>query len=150
MTLTGTGHPRERRFVLSTRRHPGISTALALCLLMIALAACQPAVQQPDLVGVWIDPERAHYMQFDTDGIWILAHSFEGLSASPLAFGPHHLEGTLLTFETDEESNFCRGQTATYEVELSEQEELAFTLVDDPCGERKGRFIGETWERYSP
>ena len=89
-------------------------------------------------------------MKFATDGIWILAHSLEVLSASQLAFGPHHLEGTLLTFETDEESNFCRGQTATYEVELSEQEELAFTLVDDPCGERKGRFIGETWERYSP
>ncbi len=150
MTSTRTGHAQERRFVLSTGRYLWISTAVALCLLMIPLAACQPADQQLDLVGVWIDPERAHYIQFDTDGIWIAAHSFEGLSASPLAFGPHHLEGTLLTFETDEESDFCRGQTATYEVELSDQEELTFTSVDDPCAERKLDFIGGPWERYSP
>ena len=148
--MTLTRHPRERRFVVSTWRQPGISTALALCLLVIALAACQPTVQQPDLVGVWIDRDRFTVMQFDTDGIWIIAMKFERLSTSPFSFGPYHLEGTLLTFETDEESVFCGGATGTYEVELSEQEERTFTLVDDPCGERKGDFIGEPWERYSP
>ncbi len=50
MTPTGTGHPWERRLVLLRCRQPGIGTALALCLLMIPLAACRPAVQQQDLV----------------------------------------------------------------------------------------------------
>ena len=150
MTLTGTGHPRERRFVLSTSRQPGISTAVALCLLMIALAACQPAVQQPDLVGVWVDRDRLTYMQFDTDGIWMGAELFEFLSDRQLARGTYHLGGTLLTFETDEESRFCRGETGTYEVELSEQEVLTFTLVDDPCDGRIRDLTRGPYERFSP
>ncbi|MCZ6530533.1 MAG: hypothetical protein O6949_09445 [Chloroflexi bacterium] len=149
--MTLTRHPRERRFVVSTWRQPGISTALALCLLVIALAACQPAVQQPDLVGVWIDRDRFTVMQFDTDGIWIIAMKFERLSTSPFSFGPYHLEGTLLTFETDEESVFCGGATGTYEVELSEQEELTFMLVDDSSCDPRGQDITRSpFKRYSP
>lgn len=149
MTLTSTGHPRERRFVSSKGRQPGIRTALALCLLLIALAACQPAVQQLDLVGVWTD--RTTYMQFDKEGLWIGADTFELLSVRQLAHGTYHLEGTLLTFETDEESRECRGKTATYEVELSEQEELTFTLVgEDACAGRKADLLRGPFERYSP
>ena len=147
MTSTGTGHPRERRFVLSTFRRPGISTALPLCLLMIALAACQPAVQQQDLVGVWADRDPVTYMQFDSDGIWIAAGTFY----SPLVFGTYYLEGTLLTFETDEKSWNCLGETGTYEVELSEQEVLTFTLVDDSsCPSREQDLMRSPFKRYSP
>ena len=90
-------------------------------------------------------------MQFDTDGKWIIAMKFERLSTSPFSFGPYHLEGTILTFETDEESVFCGGATGTYEVELSEQGELTFTLVDDPSCDPRGADITRTpFERYSP
>ncbi|MCZ6528737.1 MAG: hypothetical protein O6949_00210 [Chloroflexi bacterium] len=150
MTLTGTGHPQERRFVLSAWRQPGISAALALCLLMISLAACQPAVQEPDLVGVWTDRGRVTYLKFDTDGTWVVADTFELLSARPLGFGTYHLEGKLLTFETDEKSGSCRGATAAYEVEQSEQEELTFTLADDPCSGRVRDLVRGPWERFSP
>ncbi len=153
MTLTGTGHPRERRFVLPTCRQSVKSTALALCLLMIALAACQPAVPQQDLVGIWIDGDRASYMQFDTDGTWIAGPTFEVLSARQY-FGTYRLEGTLLTLETGEKSGRCRGATATYEVELSqlsEQEELTFTLVDDSsCAMRGQDLTRGPFVRYSP
>ena len=148
MTSTRSGHARERRFVLSTSRQPRISSAVALCLLMIPLAACQPAGQQLDLVGVWTNDFG--YIQFDTDGIWGLGGTFGGLSAKPLAFGPYHLEGTLLTLETDEESSFGDGETGTYEVELSEQEELTFTLVDDPSGNRGFVLTRASYARLSP
>ena len=148
MTSTRTGHAQDRRFVLSTSRHIWISTALALFLLMIALAACQPAGQQLDLVGVWTNDFG--YIQFDTDGIWGMGGTFGGLNAKPLAFGPYHLEGTLLTLETDEESNFCPGETGIYEVELSEQGELSFTLVDDPCGNLTFELTRGSYARFSP
>ena len=153
MILTGTGHPQVRRFVLSMRRPPGISIALALYLPMISLAACQPAAQQQELVGIWIDRDRASYMQFDTDGTWIAGPTFEVLSARQY-FGTYRLEGTLLTLETGEKSGRCRGATATYEVELSqlsEQEELTFTLVDDSsCPSREQDLMRSPFERYSP
>lgn len=150
MTLTRSA--RERWSVLSTCRQLGISTVLALCLLMILLAACQSALQPPDLVGVWTDRDRLTYMQFDSDGTWMIAETYERLSASSTAlnFGPYHLEGRLLTIETNEESGYCRSAAATYEVELSEQEELIFTLVDDPCAGRGQDLTRGPFERYSP
>ena len=50
------------------------------------------------------------------------------------------LEGTLFTITTPEDGRNCKGKTGTYDVELTEEGKLHFTLNKEGCYDRGYRL----------
>ena len=124
----------------------------SLIVTLVVLAACQtaPSVTVEDLSGIWQLDGSARILQLNEDGTFRLANSEYLLEDSPAEVGQFQLEGTLFTLTASEESRFCPGKTGTYEVELTEEGKLQFTLNEDECRDR-GRILSRApWSRFSP
>lgn len=99
-----------------------------------------------DIVGDWSQPPpyRA-FMRFDADGTQRVARSRADLDSAPLAAGTWELSGSRLTLRNT--VGACSApathQVGEYEVRWT-ADTLAFSLVDDVCGERNV-IDGETW-----
>jgi len=117
-----------------------ISIALmALGLLLLSGCTPQPAgFTVDDLYGIWT--HGGDYNQFNEDGTYVVAATVDELTSQPIEYGDFRLEGTTLTYITNEESGFCGGKTGNYEVELAEDGRIEITLVEDSCGGRS-RFL---------
>lgn len=129
-----------------------ISIALmALGLLLLSGCTPQPAsITDEDLVGTWKELATAHHLRFNEDGAFRFALIFIGLDDNPEIVGQFMLEGTTLTFITNEESHFCAGVSGIYDLQLTEQGWLGFSLREDACGKRAGFYNGSTWQPVSP
>ena len=124
----------------------------SLIVTLVVLAACQtaPSVTVEDLSGIWELDGSARILQLNEDGTFRIANSKYLLEDSPVNVGKFQLEGTLFTLTDSEESRFCPGDTGTYEVELTEEGKLQFTLNEDECPYR-GRFLSSApWSRFLP
>jgi hypothetical protein len=131
-------------------RLPRIAKALVLWFALNLLAGCQPAsaINAEDLIGIWT--HSGDYNQFNEDGTYVVAASVDLLTSRPTEYGDYRLEGTTLTFITNEESGVCAGTTGNYEVEIAEEDRIEITLVEDSCSER-ARFLRNVFlNRYSP
>jgi hypothetical protein len=121
---------------------------LVSMLVTILVSACASTNDTEDLIGIWI--HGGSYYQFNEDGTYDVAGTADDLTSEPYEYGNFGLEGTTLTFNTDEESGFCAGTTGSYEVEIAEEDRIKITVVDDSCSER-ARFQANVFlNRYSP
>ena len=124
----------------------------SLIVTLVVLAACQtaPSVTVEDFSGIWQLDGSARILQLNEDGTFRFANSKYLLEDSPGEVGRFQLEGTLFTLTASEESRFCPGTTGTYEVELTEEGKLQFTLNEDECRDRGRIFSRAPWSRFSP
>ena len=96
-----------------------------------------------DFTGRWVQLSTGVYNQFNEDGTFRVAvGSVANLEDDPTDLGEFRLEGTLITFITSDESPNCAGQSGTYQVELTEEGHLQFTLEEDPCRLRASSTMG--------
>lgn len=121
----------------------------------LGLAACAglppaPGITVKDMAGVWYYAGVETYLQLNEDGRFSFAETQEELEQAPFDAGQFRLEGTSLTFITNDDSELCAGQTGSYEAELTEAGQLRFELVEDPCVLRRIGVPSGLWERVEP
>ena len=95
-----------------------------------------------DFTWRWVQLSTGVYNQFNEDGTFRAALSVADLEQRPIDLGEFRLEGTLFTFASSDESRDCAGQSGTYQVELTEEGHLRFTLEEDPCRLRASSTMG--------
>ncbi len=121
---------------------------LASMLAILLASACASTFSEEDLIGIWT--HGGSYNQFNEDGTYVVAASADELTSQPIEYGDFRLEGSTLTFITNEESGLCAGETGNYEVEMAEEGRIEITVVEDSCNERS-RFLRNVFlNRYSP
>jgi hypothetical protein len=107
-------------------------------------------ITEEDLIGVWKRQEgEAFYFQFNEDGTFQVASSEAFLKGSTFDMGEFELEGALLTLTTSDESSDCAGMVGSYQMELTEEADLKFTLVEDECVLRGPDAQLSPWEQVS-
>ena len=106
-----------------------------------------PSITEEDLIGIWYGYGP---LQFNEDGTYRNARAITWLETAPDDVGQFRLEGTTLTFISSNDSPNCRGQSGSYQVELTEQGQLQFVLIEDPCQPRVNRRAGRSWDRVEP
>jgi len=124
----------------------------SLIVTLVVLASCQtaPSVAVEDLSGTWQRDGSARILQLNEDGTYRVDSSKYLLEDSPKQEGQFQLEGTLFTLTASKEGSFCPGKTGTYEVELTEEGKLQFTLNEDECRDRALSLLEAPWSRFSP
>ena len=102
-------------------------------------------IPREDLAGLWGDPQSGMLLQFNPDGTFGLAYSTDWLAAAPLDSGQYWLEGSLLTFISDLNGQWCVQQEGSYRVELTQLGRLRFELQEDPCQIRATTLLEGIW-----
>jgi hypothetical protein len=109
-----------------------------------------PSVAGVDSIGVWKqDAVGGRYLQLNENGTYRVASERVWLEQAPREIGRFRLEGTLLTFTASDESSYCKGQSGSYEVELTQEGQLQFVLQEDVCQKRAYGHEG-AWSRVEP
>jgi len=68
-----------------------------------------------------------------------------------MQIGQFQIEGTSFTLTAGEKSRYCKGKPGSYEVELTQEEQLQFTLIDDQqCFFRGQDLRSGPWARIEP
>jgi hypothetical protein len=125
-------------------------SVIVLCLFTLTLiTACQPveSITVDVISGVWRGESGWPFLFLNEDGTLFQAAS--NSPENPFIFGQWQLEGTTLTSHADDESPFCAGYSATFQVEFIEEDKLKFILIKDDCPEGGGKEE-EIWQRFSP
>jgi hypothetical protein len=109
-----------------------------------------PSITLDDLTGVWLATKTGmDYVQFNQDGTYRHAKAIPWLEMAPVEVGQFRLEGTTLTFIAGNDSQECRGQSGSYEVEMMEPGRLQLVLQEDACQYRANYRPGPR-ERMPP
>ncbi len=136
---------------MSRQRLLKLVTGVMLITVFLAGCGTPAAITEEDLIGVWKRQEgETFYFQFNEDGTFKVASSEAFLKGSTFDMGEFQLEGALLTLTTSAESSDCVGQVGSYQMELTEEGDLKFTLDEDECGLRGPDAQLSPWERVSP
>jgi hypothetical protein len=117
--------------------------------LRVAPSSPVPGITVEDLSGIWhgAGPTAYGYIQLNPDGTY--RRGFLVSLDRPSEIGEYRLEGTLLTFISSNQSHDCAGQSGSYQVQLTEPDQLQTALEADPCQDRANHTRGP-WERVSP
>jgi hypothetical protein len=109
-----------------------------------------PSITVDDLIGVWLATKTGmDYVQFNQDGTYRHAKAVPWLETAPVEVGQFRLEGTTLTFISGNDSQECRGQSGSYQVELMGAGQLQLVLQEDACQYRANYRPGPR-ERIPP
>ena len=105
------------------------------------------------MIGTWERP--VDILVLNDDGTFRIGVPVGGVDELSYERGQFRFEDRLLTFITGDDSVYCSGQTGSYEVELTEQDELLLTLHEDDCSVRRRHFTKPSsgqleWNRRSP
>jgi hypothetical protein len=130
--------PKNQRFIWVA--------AVLLCL--IFLSACQTTQSEDSILGLW--RSSVHYYQFNEDGTWEVGYSFGDVDYNAFDWGTYTFDGKIISFSTHEEAVSCPGQSGTYELKISNDEVLIFTLVEDECENRSSDFLVNEIKRVEP
>jgi len=121
-----------------------VTSSIAIALFLLAgCAASGPklASSAEDIAGTWHSTTDSGEFQFNEDG------TFLGGTAFP---GEFRFEGTRFFLTFTGQGNACAQQgaeTGIYEVELLENGNLMFTVIEDECADRVTFFTGALIER---
>ena len=100
----------------------------------------EPTITAEALIGRW--QNEGYVIEFKENGTF---------SVGALDFGTYQLEGALFTWTTDDGASSCfGGQRGTYEVELTDEGQLHWTLREDECFNRADAIHKSLWSRKSP
>jgi len=112
-----------------------IISAALMAVGILLLTGCTPqpdSFTTDDLYGIWT--EGGSFFQFNEDGTYAIAGSFDELTLRPTEFGDFRFEGSRLTYIPNEESLKCAGKTGIYELEMAEDgRRFKSTRVEDTC-----------------
>jgi len=114
-----------------------------LAIVLLLLAGCQPPERfaADDLVGSWKMEGAGYVIEFREDGTYNVGAS---------EFGLYKLDGNLLSLKIDDEASFCPRTAATYEIELTEEGKIRWTLVEDECSPRGAVANNSLWAPTLP
>lgn len=126
-----------------------------LVIVSLGLTACvgskpAPSLGGVDITGVWKHSGPTVFLQLNEDGTYRTATSLAFLEQAPEDIGQYRLEGTSFTFIPSDETLDCKGLSGSYELELTEQGQLQFTVQEDACEMRGFVFSNRPWERVEP
>ena len=125
-----------------------VASSIAIALFLLAgCAASGPklASSAEDIVGTWQSTTSSAELQFNEDGTSRL--QFEGGSIRNAEF---RFEGTRFFDIDSTQGSACvvlGAETGIYEVELLENGNLKFTVIEDECPVRLNLFVGALIER---
>ena len=132
-----------------------VAILVVILSLGLAIAACggsrpEQGITVEDLTCVWKQRED-RYLQFNEDGTYRFATAVHWLDTAPLEVGQYQLEGESLTFIASNESFDCTGLRGSQAVELTEEGQLQFVLLEDEC-EFRGLLVlpARPWDRIEP
>ena len=129
-----------------------IASVIAIALLLLAgCAASGPKLldSAEDIVGTWQSNVTSVALHFTEEGTW--GHEFPGDHAH--TGSEFRFEGTRLIFNSNPAGGcFLQGhETGIYEVELLENGNLKFTVIEDDCLVRVSYTAGRVIEvEYEP
>ena len=132
---------------LSMNKKLASSIVIALFLLAGCIASGPKlASSAEDIAGTWQSSLTDLRFHFDEDGTYVRErvgdHSHTGLEL--------RFEGTRLIWKDDEECTSLGAETGIYEVELLENGNLKFTVIEDEClqwvNNIAGRLVEVEWE----
>lgn len=115
-----------------------------LGILILVSGVRAPKVTSEEILGSW--RWTGVTMDFNEDGTY---NAHGDYKVQGYDFGRFHLDGSLLTFSTPEESNVCRGTIGTYIIEFTDEGKLRFTLYEDECLSRE-IIDNSEWSPISP
>lgn len=129
--------------------------ALVVVIVSLGLTACAglqpaPSIGGVDITGVWKQSSPANFLQLNEDGTYRTSARVTLLETAPNEVGQYRLEGTSFTFIPSDETLDCKGLSGSYELELTEQGQLQFTVQEDACEMRGFVFSNRPWERVEP
>ena len=122
--------------------------ALSIVIALFLLAGCAAsgpklASSIEDIAGTWHSTVSSVEIQLNEDGTW---RSEDGIGDTFL--GEFRFEGTRLIWKND--SGCIEARTGIYEVELLENGNLKYILIEDDCLDRfnylVGRIVEVEWE----
>ena len=148
-----------------------LTPIIAILLALLILSACQAppapsAAQAPtppqaspeppagtlsaaDLAGIWRNDDGGPYLQLNADGTFRAADAMPWIESHPVDVGQFRLEGTAFAFNSTGASPNCPSQKGAYQVKLTEDGKLQFTLEQDACTVRTTVVPFATWSRTS-
>ena len=102
------------------------------------------ATGSEDIVGIWFNLVVPLYSQFNPDGTSQQAFTLDNLQDQPDVIAEFSFEGTqLLIRELEYSSVFqCENPVGIYEVQLLENGNLRFTIMEDDCPLRRDGLRG--------
>lgn len=132
-----------------------ILAALVVVIVSSMLTACAgskpaPSLGGVDITGLWKQSGPGYFLQLNEDGTYRTAHSLASLEQAPGEIGQYRLEGTSFTFIPSDETLDCKGLSGSFELELTEQGQLQFTVQEDACEMRGFVFSNRPWDRVEP
>ena len=119
---------------------------LVVAILSAAALGCSDD-EDPDsaeqLYGTWDLVDYGSLTTFESDGSWYVATSVSG---DPYDTGTYTFDGSIVTYDTDEDSPSCPQTTGSYEVTFSDPDTMSVELIDDECLSRGSNSPG-SWVR---
>lgn len=107
-----------------------------------------------DLYGIWEleNDMEPMVIQFNEDGSYKLFASKTVFDLDLFARegGQFQVEGASLTLVTSDEYHGCGGTTATYDVELTEEDQFQLTIDEEECSLREANWSSAPWRRILP
>jgi hypothetical protein len=91
------------------------------------------------LYGTWEVGDVGFLQTFESDGSWYVVDSF---SDDPFDTGTSTFDGSIVTFDTDEDSGTSPQTTGSYEVTFSDPDAMSLELIDDQCLGRGSKSPG--------
>jgi hypothetical protein len=109
--------------------------ALLFGLLVVAMvvAGCgddDDSNSAEQLNGTWESDTRL--TTFESDGSYFNVDKYSA-SGDPLETGTYTFDGSILTYDTDDEADDCAQKTGSYEVTFSDPDTVSLELIDDEC-----------------
>ena len=130
---------------------------LALTLFVTACTTSQPipahtslpSIVLADIVGSWKKKGWARLLIFNDDGSYGFASNASYAENPNECHGQIKLNGTMLTFIPDYNTPSGCARKFVYNIELNEEGQLVFSVVEDKCGIAH-IMTGKPWNRNSP
>ena len=99
--------------------------------------------------GTWENDTRASHT-FESDGTFAAGTAY-CVSGDPGALGTYSFDGSILTFDTNDEAEegtgVCNLTIGSYEVTFSDSDTMSWELIDDECATRGTLTTASPWGR---
>ena len=118
-------------------------TMIVVFLLAVSIIA---PCQKKSIVGKW-KTTGGYCLEFTEEGRWSVAQDSK---AEPFDFGDYTFNGKQLTLNTDEKAGTCAGKTGKYEVNITADGKIKYTLIEDECADRSGDLAAGPYESFAP
>lgn len=114
-----------------------------ICLMLFGVACGDTdGITTKDITGTWRALEPSSYVQFYSDGTYRIAYSIKEFEENPIEQGQFIVEGTWLTYITNDDSIACTtGQRGIYEMERTEEGTIRTMLQEDECLRRRTQTV---------